>query len=65
MPVRLTQSLATLFGGDNAAVIAWMESYNDELGGIPREKTLGSFEGQSEVVNHLETLIKRKNEKGT
>lgn len=64
IPVRLMQSLATLFGGDTAAVIAWMESYNDELGGVPREKTLGSFEGLVEVVNHLELLIRRRNEEG-
>jgi hypothetical protein len=63
LPIRLYNCLNVLFRGDKAAEFAWMSTRNEELGGIPMEKTLdGGIEGLSEVVAHLEALISRRNE---
>jgi hypothetical protein len=63
LPVRLYSCLNVLFRGDKAAEFAWMSTPNEELGGIPMEKTRdGGIEGLSEVVAHLEALISRRNE---
>jgi hypothetical protein len=60
--MRLFPCLAILNGGDTEAAIAWLTTYNVELGCIPGEKTRGSVEGLAEVVAYLEALIRRKNE---
>ena len=62
---RLFPCLAVLTGGDIEAAIAWLTTYNAELGCIPGEKTRGSVEGLAEVVAYLEALIRRKDEEQT
>jgi hypothetical protein len=63
LPVRLFKSLDVLFAGNTAVIFTWMSSHNEELGGIPMEKTRdGGIEGLSEVVVYLEALISRRKE---
>ena len=60
--MRLFPCLDVLTGGDKAAQLVWLTTYNAELGCIPGEKTRGSVEGLVEVVAYLEAQIGRKNE---
>jgi hypothetical protein len=63
LPLRLFKSLDVLFAGNTAAIFMWMSSPNEELGGVPMEKTRdGGIEGLSEVVVYLEAMISRRNE---
>ena len=60
--MRLFPCLEVLTGGDKAAQLAWLTTYNEKLGCIPGDKTRRSPEGLAEVVVYLEALIRRKNE---
>jgi hypothetical protein len=62
--MRLFRCLDVLTGGNKAAQLAWLTTYNAELGCIPGEKTKASVEGLAEVVAYLEAQIRHKNEKG-
>jgi hypothetical protein len=62
--MRLFPCLDVLTGGDKVAAIAWLTTYNAELGCIPGEKTRGSVEGLAEVVAYLEGQIRHKSEGG-
>lgn len=53
--LRLVRSLDAIVGGDDAKARAWLEAWNDHLGGMPRER-VKTIEGLVDVVHYLDAM---------
>lgn len=53
--LRVFRSLDAMVGGDARARIAWLQSHNHHLAGVPAER-LRTVEGLTDVVRYLDAM---------